>query len=117
MSALSGLHKWVEQCLARRTWDVRETFRSPFLWSKGVSQQCDFRGDETYWLQPTESCQPASFFRQHYTGASGLVWVRLSTLSRNPSTCDLDHFVEAALPTIQKPFSLITTDGDAAVPS
>ena len=45
------------------------------------------------------------------------MWVRLSTLSRVASACDLDHFVRAALPTIRRPFALITTDGDVSVPS
>lgn len=87
------------------------------LWSKGISQNCDFRGSESYWLEPTESCQSEAFFLRHYAGAHGLVWVRLSTLSRDALRCDLDQFVRAALPTIQRPFALITTDGDVSVPS
>jgi hypothetical protein len=87
------------------------------LWSKGISQFCEFKGSDSYWLGPTESRQSESFFLRHYAGAHGLVWVRLSTLSRDAATCDLDYFVRAALPTIRRPFALITTDGDASVPS
>jgi hypothetical protein len=91
--------------------------KSPCLWSKGISQVCDFGGPAWYWLDATESCQPERFFSRHYVGAHGLVWVRLSTLSRSGARCDLDNFVRAALPTIRHPFALITTDGDVSVPS
>jgi hypothetical protein len=87
------------------------------LWSKGISQLCDFKGPNSYWLDPTESRHSESFFLNHYAGASGLVWVRLSTLARDGATCDLDYFVRAALPTIGRPFALITTDGDVSVPT
>lgn len=89
----------------------------PCLWSKGISQYCDFKGPDSYWREATESCQSESFFRQHYAGAGGLVWVRLSTQSRVGRPCDLDNFVRGALRTIRTPFILITTDGDASVPS
>lgn len=45
------------------------------------------------------------------------MWVRLGTRSRDAEPCDLDSFVRAALPTIRRPFALITTDGDASVPT
>jgi hypothetical protein len=89
----------------------------PCLWSKGISQHCDFKGPDSYWRDHTESCQPESFFYRHYADAHGLVWVRLSTRSRVGKPCDLDNFARAALPSIRKPFVLITTDGDASVPS
>jgi hypothetical protein len=91
--------------------------RLPLLWSKGISQHCDVKGPSGYWLLPTESCQPQSFFQRHYENAAGLVWIRLSSLSRQGRDCDLDNFVRAALPSIRRPFALVTTDGDAAVPS
>jgi len=87
------------------------------LWSKGISQYCDFKGPDSYWREATESCQSESFFRQHYAKAGGLLWVRLSTQPRVGKPCDLDNFVRGALRTIRSPFILITTDGDASVPS
>ncbi|MCC6983226.1 MAG: hypothetical protein IT535_08140, partial [Bauldia sp.] len=90
---------------------------SSFLWSKGYPSLCDVAGPEGYWRARTETCQPASFFREHFSDAHGLVWVRLSTQSRDGKKCDLDHFVEGALPTIRQPFALLTTDGDVLVPS
>lgn len=99
------------------TWPVSEKYNPPYLWSKGIGLHCDFSGTESYRLDDTESCQPESFFRRYYTGANGIVWVRLSTQSRDKRPCDLDNFVRGALPTIQAPFVLITTDGDASVPS
>lgn len=107
----------LKQLLIRQTWIPEQKYNPPCLWSKGISQYCDFRGPDSYWREETESCQPESFFHQYYEGAGGLVWVRLSTLSRDGKTCDLDNFVRGALPTIRKPFALITTDGDASVPS
>ena len=82
------------------------------LWSKGVGDYCDFAGTRAYRLAPTEATQPESFFAEHYRAAHGLVWLRLGTIPR-----DVDKFVQVALPQIRKPFILITTDGDAAVPS
>ena len=87
-------------------------------WSKGTAAHCDFRGPTGYDLAPTEdSCQPEAFFREHYRRAHGLVWIRLSTRARDGKSCDLDHFVRGALPSIRKPFALVTTDGDVNVPS
>lgn len=89
----------------------------PCLWSKGLSRHCNVRGPEYYWRAPTESVQGERMFREHYGDAHGLVWVRLSTQSRDRVRADLDHFVAAALPTISKPFVLVTSDGDVSVPS
>jgi hypothetical protein len=111
---------WREQLkrrLTQWTWAPSWDYVPPCLWSKGISQLCDVKGPDSYWRDHTESCQPESFFHRHYADAHGLVWVRLSTGSRVGKPCDLDNFVRAALPSIQKPFVLITTDGDASVPS
>ena len=96
---------------ARRSADV------DLIWSKGTAAHCDVRGPAEYALAPTESCRPESFFGEHYRRAKGLVWVRLSARARHGKPCDLDHFVRAALPTIRRPFALVTTDGDVNVPS
>jgi len=82
-----------------------------------VGDLCDFAGTRAYRLSPTESTRDDAFFAENYAGAGGLVWVRLGTVSRVGHTCDLDTFVKVVLPTIGKPFVLITTDGDASVPS
>jgi len=89
----------------------------PYLWSKGISQYCDFAGPRTYWRQSTEACQSPQFFRRHFSDAHGVIWIRLGTRSRDGTSCDLDGFVREALPAIRRPFALITTDGDASVPS
>ncbi len=89
----------------------------PCLWSKGIARFCDVRGPDDYWLAPTESLADGAMFGEHYAGARGLVWVRLGTRSRAGLDADLDRFVEAALPAIRKPFVLVTSDGDASVPS
>ncbi|MCX5569717.1 hypothetical protein [Kaistia nematophila] len=110
---------------AIRRWITETTFSPPragdapldCLWSKGIAQFCDVAGPANYWFDPTETVQPAGFFRTHYAGARGLVWVRLGTTARNGQPCDLDHFVREALPTIMEPFVLVTTDGDLSVPS
>jgi len=86
------------------------------LWSKGYSQFCDFRGSDAYRLDATESHRSSEYFRRHYAGAHGLVWVRLGTGARDGLPCDLDSFAHGALPTIRRPFALITTDGDLSVP-
>lgn len=116
-----GLRRTIRNVRSRL---VRSTFRArdfddtmPLLWSKGIARLCDVRGPEDYWLAPTESVRDAAFFRAHYTDARGLVWLRLGTRTRYGEDNDLDRFVESALPTVKRPFVLITTDGDETVPS
>ena len=109
------LARWLRQGLSAAALGLEG--RLPYLWSKGFSQYCDVAGPWTYRLGETEAGRSAAFFRRHYAGARGLVWVRLGSTSRVAAPCDLDRFVEAALPTIRHPFALITTDGDASVPS
>ncbi len=89
----------------------------PLLWSKGIARLCDIRGPEDYWLAPTESVRDTAFFRAHYAGAHGLVWLRLGTRTRIGEDNDLDRFVDTALATVKRPFVLVTTDGDETVPS
>jgi hypothetical protein len=103
--------------LRRLTWSPSRTYHPPLLCSKGIGYYCDFAGPDFYRHERTESCQPESFFRRYYADAGGLVWVRLGSMARDSRPCDLDHFVRSALPFIRKPFVLITTDGDASVPS
>lgn len=115
---LMALGKRLRRSVVALTFDA-DDFSDPLpcLWSKGLSRQCDFRGPEGYWQAPTESVQSESLFREHYADAHGLVWVRLSTQSRDGVAADLDRFVAAALPSIAKPFVLVTSDGDVSVPS
>lgn len=87
------------------------------LWSKGIAAHCDVRGPDDYAAAPTESLQQETFFAEHFRRAKGLVWLRLSTRARLGLPSDLDLFARFALPTVRKPFALVTTDGDASVPS
>lgn len=89
----------------------------PLLWSKGVGSLCDFAGPRGYQDAATESTQPEELLLDSFGNARGVVWLRLSTLSRKGLECDLDKFARSVLPTIQSPFSIVTTDGDASVPS
>lgn len=108
-----------------RRWIAENTFAGPHpgdprldcVWSKGIARFCDHAGPGTYWLGQTEVVQPPGFFREHYAGSSGLVWVRLGSGARTGGDCDLAGFVREALPTIRAPFVLVTTDGDLSVPS
>lgn len=96
---------------------LRRMTAADMLWSKGVGDFCDYAGTRAYRTDWTEATRPADFFARAYSGAHGLVWVRLGTIARDGRTCDLDTFASVVLPTIGKPFVLITTDGDLAVPS
>ncbi|ODT13134.1 MAG: hypothetical protein ABS35_38600 [Kaistia sp. SCN 65-12] len=110
---------------AVRRWIAENTFNGPnpddprldCLWSKGIARFCDYAGPGAYWFEHTEVVQPPGFFREHYAGACGLVWVRLGSGARAGGPCDLAGFVREALPTIRAPFVLVTTDGDLSVPS
>jgi hypothetical protein len=86
-------------------------------WSKGIALWCDCHGPESYPEADTEAVQPPRFFLENFSRASRIIWVRLSTSPRVKAPCDLDHFVDAALPHIDRPFVLVTTDGDASVPA
>jgi hypothetical protein len=87
------------------------------MWSKGYALHCDVHGPEDYFLRGTEDVQPASFFDEHYSNAKGLVWIRLGSGAPRGEASDLDHFVEGALSSIEEPFILVTSDGDASVPT
>lgn len=103
--------------LAHWTHDPDDFEGTELLWSKGIARLCDVSGSADYWREDTESVQPASRIADLYSGCGGLVWVRLGTRSRDGQPVDLDAFAQKALPTIRRPFVLLTTDGDAAVPS
>ncbi len=57
----------------------------------------------------------ADFMRRNFAGVRGMVWIRLG--SRRGGRNDLASFVEGALGTVVEPVVLVTTDGDASVPS
>lgn len=115
---LKGLIRSSRRLFGRMTFDASDVDGAEnWLWSKGYARHCDVRGSDSYWRAPTEMVQDAGFFRDHYAGAHGLVWVRLGTRSRRGEAVDIDRFVESALPSIDRPFVLVTSDGDATVPS
>lgn len=101
---------------AQHTYDPHELPDERLLWSKGVARLCDFSGPPDYWMDETEAVQSEEVIAGAFAGAAGLVWVRLGTRSRNGEAVDLDAFVAHVLPTIDRPFVLLTTDGDASVP-
>ena len=119
VNRLRSLPREVSGALARHSFAITDLPEepSPWLWSKGLARHCDFRGPAGYWLAPTENVESPTMFRRHYAAAHGLVWVRLGTRARDLRSSDIDHFAQAALPHIRRPFVLITTDGDASVPS
>lgn len=118
LARVIAMRKKLQRFFASRTFSLT-AFDDPVpcFWSKGFSRHCDVRGPERYWQAPTESVQDEGFFREHYAAAQGLVWVRLSTQTRDGLLADLDHFVAGALPSINRPFVLVTSDGDICVPS
>lgn len=87
-----------------------------WIWSKGIARFCDMAGGGSYWMAGTEDVQTEAFFAEHYAGAAGIVWLRLGTGGRDGLVNDLDRFASVVLPTIEKPFVLVTTDGDLSVP-
>jgi hypothetical protein len=107
----------VAAAVASHTHDPDSHPDTQLLWSKGVARLCDVAGAADYWEQETESVQPAEVIAGSFAGAAGVVWVRLGTRSRDGEAVDLDAFAERVLPTIRRPFVLLTTDGDATVPT
>ncbi len=86
------------------------------LWSKGIARLCDSAGPRDYWAQGTELVQSEDVIERAFAGASGLIWVRLGSRSREGETVDIDTFATRVLPTISRPFVLLSTDGDSLVP-
>ncbi len=113
---LSRLARFLRRRITCATFRIDVAPAHTHLWSKGIAHCCDRHGPDGYWKGHTEALQQAGFFREHYAGASGIIWLRLGTRARHGQTCDLDRFAEEALPTITRPFILVTTDGDATVP-
>ena len=103
--------------VARYTHNDLDRPELSWLWSKGVARLCDYSGPPGYWARPTESIQPTDLIAEAYSDACNVVWVRLGTRSRDGEQVDLDAFARQALPRIRRPFVLLTTDGDATVPS
>lgn len=103
--------------VAHRTFDLHDLPDETLLWVKGFARLCDCPGPPGYFLDATEAIQPPEAIGNAYAGASGLMWVRLSTGARDGKLVDLDAFATEALPRIEKPFVLLTTDGDLTVPS
>ncbi len=62
--------KWLQNRLYSAA--LRRFRTPPCLWSKGISQYCDSKGPDSYWLSATESCQLEAFFLRYYIGAHGL---------------------------------------------
>jgi hypothetical protein len=106
----------VEQ-VAARTYDPHQYPDETLLWVKGIARLCDFSGPPGYWIDATEAIQAPEVIGDAYAGAAGLVWVRLGTGVRDGKLVDLDAFATHALPRIERPFVLLTTDGDTTVPS
>lgn len=109
---------WIRRELGRRSFDVTD-FPDPLpcLWSKGLCRVCDFPPGDEYWLQTTERATDEGRFVAGMAGGGGLIWVRLGTHSRFGAEVDLDAFAMRVLPQLRRPFVLVTTDGDASVPS
>lgn len=107
----------IAAAVALRTHDAHAMAEAQWLWSKGVARLCDMAGASDYWAADTEAVQSPEVIARDFAGAAGVVWVRLGTRSRDGQAVDLDAFAERVLPTIGRPFVLLTTDGDAAVPS
>lgn len=111
--AFLGAHSFFNEFLP----DDENSGKIPMLWSKGISQFCDVSGPDWYWRSDTETVQDKAFFEKFYGNVRGVVWIRLGTKARDGLPCDLDHFANSVLSRIDSPFILITTDGDASVPS
>jgi hypothetical protein len=87
-------------------------FRTDKCWSRGHYYPCF---NKEYHVQAkTESRSLTKSVYENFVG-DGYAWVRLGSSGYNG--WDLDTFVNEILPTFTKSFVLITTDGDASVPS
>lgn len=70
-------------------------------------------------LARTEYVLPRIFYSFFYRSikANDIVWVKLTSRYKQDKKSNLERFVKYALPKINQPFYLITTDGDSSVPT
>ena len=69
--------------------------------------------DPSYYKVGTGARQTVETLKKYFLGCSGIIWVRMGS----GTTGDVSKFALDVAPLMTKPFSLITTDGDAKIPS
>jgi hypothetical protein len=70
--------------------------------------------DPSYYKVGGEARQSVETLKKYFLGCSGIIWIRMGS---HKSTGDVTKFALDVAPLMTSPFSLITTDGDAAMPS
>ncbi|HCH33034.1 MAG TPA: hypothetical protein DE045_08830 [Oceanospirillaceae bacterium] len=103
-----------------RLFQQRSAFSQPIVLinTKSFGLAAQHKGTWANVLGKTEFVLPGFyywlFFRR--VKANELVWVKLTSRYKVGKKSNLDYFVRYALPYINQPFRLITTDGDSSVP-
>ena len=88
------------------------------IWSKNwhkIANACPSVPD-SYYKDQTAKVQQAGDLMQYFAGCKGggIIWLRSGSTNRNS---DVSTFIDHILPQMTEQFSLVTSDGDIAIPS
>lgn len=109
-----SIEKWIDRRLLVN--QIRERGFPPVLWSKGYAAFASQNGGLKEVLGRTEKRWSRKRFLSLYTPDAESYWIPLTSNSKTGGVCPLDWFAETIIPVNQKPYVLITSDGDVAVP-
>lgn len=87
-----------------------------YVWSKHYPVVCDGNKIGPYIFESTERVMRRSEMLNIYDLSGRDFWVKLGSHQKGTAS-NLEQFVKYILPSISHDFNLITTDGDASVPS
>lgn len=96
--------------------EIQDRGFPPVLWSKGYAAFAEQNGGLKEALGRTEKRWNLKKFLSLYSEDANSYWIPLTSKANRGDPSPLDWFADYILPKIQKPFVLITTDGDASVP-
>lgn len=96
--------------------DFKRLVDSDYVWSKGFASVADYCGGVWHVVSSTERLLSRRHYQLLARKASDyhVFWIKAGSHARQKSLDNLSLFTEEVLPRITSPFTLVTTDGDAA---
>ena len=112
VKALKSIKKNISRCILYKNY--ADLTSGGILWSKGYAQLCDFNGGKWHIVDSTERLLPKSSFRVFRRESFQSVWLKCGSHAINGQEDNVSRFVDHALPFINRPFRLFTSDGDSS---
>ena len=88
--------------------------QSGYCWSKGFASIADVSGGAWHVVSSTERLLSTDYYRRLGESSHSIYWIKAGSHARRQREDNLSRFVEHTLPSIDRPFSLITSDGDSS---